>query len=78
MVPGVARPPAAEPPPAPRPDRSKARVVLATAQPLLRPPMVASSVTTASVMNTSLNSAEPVISRRGRTSTASWCMSMAK
>ena len=40
-VPGVAAPAAAWPPPAPRPARSYISVVLATAQPLLRPPMSA-------------------------------------
>ena len=38
-VPGVAAPAAAWPPPEPRPARSFISVVLATAQPLLRPPM---------------------------------------
>ncbi len=39
--------------------------------------MVASSGTRASLMNTSLNMAWPVISTRGRTSMPGWCMSMA-
>ncbi len=52
-------------------------VVLATAQPLLSPPMMASSATWASLRNTSLNMAWPVISTSGRTSTPSWCMSPA-
>jgi hypothetical protein len=54
------------------------RVVLATRQPLFRPPMAESSATRASVRNTSLKSARPVISRSGTTSTPGWCMSMTK
>ena len=65
-VPGVAAPAAAWPPPAPRPARSYMRVVLATAQPLLRPPMRSLSGTRASSRNTSLNMAWPVISPSGR------------
>ena len=65
-------------PPALRPWRSNVSVELATAQPLFVPPMTQESGTRASDMNTSLNSALPVISRSGRTSTApSWCMSKA-
>ena len=77
MVPGVAEPAAAEPPPLPSPERSCMSVVFATAQPLPRPPMMASSATFASDRNTSLNRAWPVISTSGRTSTPSWCMSNA-
>ena len=78
-VPGWARPPpAALPPPEPRPARSFMSVVLAAAHPLLTPPMSAESATRASVMNTSLKRACPVISRSGRTSTPSWSMSKAK
>ena len=78
-VPGWAMPPpAALPPPEPRPARSLASVVLAAAHPLFRPPIKAESATRASVMNTSLNSAWPVISLSGRTSTPSWSMSKAK
>ena len=65
-------------PPALSPARSNISVVLATAQPLFRPPTIHESGTRASDMNTSLNSARPVISRSGRTSTAlPWCMSKA-
>ncbi len=69
---------AAPPPPAPRPARSNMRVVLPTPQPLFLPPMSASSATRASVRNTSLNRARPVISLRGRTSMPGWCMPIAK
>ena len=75
-VPGTAVA-AAPPPPAPRPARSLARVVLAAAHPALIPPITASTGTRASVRNTSLNIAWPVISYNGRSSTPSWCMSMA-
>ena len=67
-MPAMAALAAAWPAPDPRPARSKASVVLATAQPPLRSPMIASSPTRASVRNTSLNIARPVISRSGRTS----------
>ncbi len=77
-VPGNAALAAAWPPPAPSPARSNARVVLVTAQPLLRSPISASVVVRASVRNTSLNSARPVISFSGRMSTPGWCMSRAK
>ena len=77
-MPGVAAPAAALPPPEPRPARSFMSVVLATAQPLFRPPMSALSGTTASSMKTSLNMACPVISTSGRISTPFWCMSMPK
>ena len=78
-VPGWARPPpAALPPPEPRPARSFISVVLAAAQPLLMPPISAESATRASVMKTSLKSACPVISFSGRTSTPSWSISKAK
>ncbi len=53
------------------------RVVLATAQPWLRSPITAESGTRASVRNTSLNIAWPVISLSGRTSMPGWCISMA-
>ena len=77
MVPGSAAtlPP---PPPAPRPLRSNMSVVLATAHPLLTPPMAASAGTRTSVRNTSLNMARPVSSRSGRISMPGWCMSTAK
>ena len=78
-VPGWASPPpAALPPPEPRPARSLASVVLAAAQPLLRPPISAESATRASVRKTSLKRECPVISFSGRTSTPSWSMSKAK
>ena len=54
------------------PLRSKNSVVLATAQPLLSPPIRSASSTTASSKNTSLNSARPVISRSGRMVTPGW------
>ena len=75
--PATPRPLPPDPPPVPRPARSFMSVVLATAQPLLRSPMMAASDTRASVRKTSLNSAWPVISRSGRTSTPGWCMSIA-
>ena len=53
-------------------------VVLATRQPLPRPPMTQASGTRTSVMNTSLNIARPVISLSGRTSMPGWSMSMTK
>ena len=68
--PGGGKPP--PPLPAPMPLRSKNSVVLATAQPLLSPPMRSASSTTASSKNTSLNSARPVISRSGRMVTPGW------
>ena len=78
-VPGWAMPPpAALPPPEPRPARSFISVVLAAAHPLLTPPISAESATRASVMKTSLNSEWPVISLSGRTSTPSWSMLKAK
>ena len=40
--------------------------------------MIARRGTRASLRNTSLNIAWPVISRSGRTSTPGWCMSSAK
>ena len=77
-VPGVAALAAACPPPEPRLARSFMSVVLATAQPLLSPPMSELSGVVASSRNTSLNMAWPVISTSGRTSMPFWCMSMAK
>ena len=77
-MPGVAALAAALPPPEPRPARSNISVVLATAQPLFMPPIIASSATRASVRKTSLNIARPVISFSGRMSMPGWCMSMAK
>ena len=59
---GSRRSPSCSPPPAPRPARSWASVVLATAQPLLSPPIIGVGGTRASDMNTSLNRARPVIS----------------
>ena len=77
-MPGVAALAAAWPPPEPRLARSFMSVVLATAQPLLSPPISALSGVVASSRNTSLNMAWPVISTSGRISTPFWCMSMAK
>ena len=77
-MPGVAALAAACPPPEPRPARSFISVVLATAQPLLSPPIRELSGATASSRNTSLNIACPVISTSGRISTPFWCMSIAK
>ncbi len=77
MLPGAAEPAAALPPPAPRLERSWARVVLATAHPWLSPPTMAASGTRASVRKTSLNMAWPVISTSGRTSMPGWRMSQA-
>uniref|UniRef100_A0A6J7PY10 Unannotated protein n=1 Tax=freshwater metagenome TaxID=449393 RepID=A0A6J7PY10_9ZZZZ len=76
-VPGIATP-KFPPPPLPIEARSNVSVVLATAHPLFSPPITMSRCTRASVMNTSLNIARPVISRNGRTSTPGWCMLSAK
>lgn len=74
---GRADPPAADPPPDPRPDLSCMSVVFAAAQPLPRPPMIA-SVTHRSVRDEHLvEQRVPVISTNGRTSTPGWCMSNA-
>ncbi len=59
-------------PPAPIPARSNMSVVWVTAQPLFSPPMRSASATTASSRNTSLNSACPVISTKGRMVTPGW------
>jgi hypothetical protein len=52
--------------------------VFATAQPPFKSPMIASFVVCASEKKTSVNNAWPLISRRGRTSTPGWFMSIAK
>ena len=70
--------PAAPLPPLPSPARSAASVVLATAQPLLSPPIMFASGTRAPSRKTSLNIARPVISRSGRISTPGWSISNAK
>ena len=62
----------------PMPLRSTISVVLATRHPSLRSPMMWSWGTRASSMNTSLNNACPVISRKGRTSTPSCFIGNAK
>ena len=54
------------------------RHVIATGQPLPSPPTMLSFGIRASSMNSSLNSASPVIWRSGRTCTASCSMSMMK
>ncbi len=58
--------------------RSLARVVRARRHPPLTCPTTQSSGTKTSVKNTSLNIAAPVISRSGRTSMPSVCMSTMK
>ena len=58
--------------------RSLARVVRARRQPPFTAPTTQSSGTKTSVKNTSLNMAAPVISRSGRTSMPSLCMSTMK
>ena len=58
--------------------RSLASVVRARRHPPFTAPTTQSSGTKTSVKNTSLNIAAPVISRRGRTSMPSVCMSTMK
>ena len=60
------------------PARSCISVVIATDQPLFSPPTMFSSGIRASSMNSSLNSASPVIWRSGRVSTPSCSMSIRK
>src|SRR3954467_4243113 len=60
------------------PARSCISVVMATRQPLSTPPTTLSAGIRASSMNSSLNSASPVICTSGRTSTPSCSMSMRK
>ncbi len=61
-----------------RPARSCISVVIATGQPLPSPPTMLSFGIRASSMNSSLNSASPVICTSGRTSTPSCSMSIRK
>ncbi len=77
MVPGMAALGAATLLP-PMPLRSNISVVLATRQPSPTSPMTLAWGTRASSMKTSLNSARPVISRSGRTSTPSCSIGKAK
>ena len=64
--------------PAPRPARSFISVVMATPQPLPSPPITLASGMRASSMNSSLNSASPVIWCSGLICTASCSMSIRK
>ena len=78
-MPSMAPPPDMPPmAPAPRLVRSKERQVTATAHPLSISPITSAWETRASVKNTSLKVAPPVISLSGRTSTPGWSMSMTK